>query len=78
MYAKVNESNEVEKKDLISHHDFHKAIALAWINPAKYRAKCTTPVATASSITMDSSLRGESKRARRRSIRLDSSYNHLP
>ena len=81
IYVEVDMSNRVEKRDLISHHAFHRAIALAWINPTEYRGKCTTRIATistrnsskrqsssvstASSITMDSSLERESKRARR-------------
>ena len=28
VYVKVNESNGVEKRDLISHNNFHKSIAL--------------------------------------------------
>ena len=46
MYVNVNESNQSEKIDLISHHKFHKSISLAWINPKKYREKCKTLVAT--------------------------------
>ena len=81
MYVKVKESNGVEKRDLIFHHNFHKAILLAWIYLTKYRAKCTTPidtistrisrkrqyssVSTASLITIDSSLKSKNKSSRR-------------
>ena len=33
MYVNVNMLAGKEKKDLMSHHDFRKSIALAWINP---------------------------------------------
>ena len=46
MYSNVNESNEVEKIDLIYYHSFHISISLAWINPTKYRVKCTKSIAT--------------------------------
>ena len=32
MYIKINVSDGAEKKNLLSHHDFWKAIAFAWIN----------------------------------------------
>ena len=31
IYLKVNEEYGLKKKDLLSHHDFQRAIALAWI-----------------------------------------------
>ena len=31
IYTKVNDSNGVDKRDLISHYDFHKSIFLACI-----------------------------------------------
>ena len=37
MYMKVNmEEYGVAKKDLMTHHDFRKTIALYWIKPADY------------------------------------------
>ena len=37
MYVKVmQEEYGIEKKHLISHHDFREAIALYWINPKEY------------------------------------------
>ena len=35
MYLKVN--NGLQRKDLLSHHDFCKAIAIYWINPEEYK-----------------------------------------
>ncbi len=35
-YLKVNEEEGVPKKQLLSHHDFQKAVALYWINPQQY------------------------------------------
>ena len=37
MYLKVNMYEYgLQRKELLSHHDFRKAIALYWINPDKY------------------------------------------
>ncbi len=36
MYKKVLLGNGVARRQLLSHHDFRKAIAFAWINPAKH------------------------------------------
>ena len=71
MYVKVNQNRYI-KKDLLSHHEFLKAIALAWINPKDYNVDSTIPFkripaslrkwkstgesSAVFSITMDSSL----------------------
>ena len=68
MYMKVNvEEYVIAKRDLITHHDFRKAIALYWINPAEYdqELKAEKPydvkrnissTSTVSSVTVDSSV----------------------
>ena len=35
IYLHVNLENGMKKKDLLSHHDFRKVVALAWINPSE-------------------------------------------
>jgi hypothetical protein len=35
-YKKINKENGVDPSRLLSHHDFRKAIAFAWINPEKH------------------------------------------
>ena len=74
MYMKVNmEEYGVAKKDLMTHHDFRKAIALYWINPAEYdqelKAKKSYDVkrkssstSTVSSVTVDSSVSYSTKK----------------
>ena len=71
MYVKVNmEEYGKKKSELMSHHDFRKAIALYWINPQEYESeiknkasftlkrKCSSSTASSvSSISMDSSIK---------------------
>ena len=76
MYMKVNmEEYGVAKKDLMTHHDFRKAMALYWINPAEYdqelRAKKpydvkrkSSSTSTVSSVTVDSSVSYSTKTIR--------------
>ena len=51
IYVTVHNNNGVEKRYLIFHHNFHKAIAYSWINNTEYRGKLTTTIATISTIT---------------------------
>ena len=39
IYVNVHNNNGVEKRDLIFHHNFHKAIAYSWINNTEYRGE---------------------------------------
>ena len=68
MYIKINVSDGAEKKNLLSHHDFRKAIAFSWINQKEYTAEFAASISptlsrkrkapgassVASSLTMDS------------------------
>jgi hypothetical protein len=44
MYTKVLLLNGVDRKQHLSHHDFRKAIAFAWINPEKHWASPPGPM----------------------------------
>jgi hypothetical protein len=39
MYVKVNEEEGVQKKNMLSHHDYRRAIAVYLINPEEYEAE---------------------------------------
>ena len=51
MYVNINDSNGFENRDLVYHHNFHKAITISWINSTKYRVNCTATISTISKIT---------------------------
>ena len=44
MYIKINVSDGADKKNLLSHHEFRKAIAFAWINQKEYTAEFTASI----------------------------------
>ena len=74
MYMKLNmEEYDVAKKYLMNRHNFRKAIALYWINPAEYDQELMakkpyevkrkiSSTSTVSSVTVDSSVSYSTKK----------------
>ena len=60
VYITVLKQQSVNKKDILSHHDFRKAIALAWIDPKKYYNKNSDRTKTKKS--SDTAMRSTGKR----------------
>jgi hypothetical protein len=68
-YKRINKENGVDPSQLVSHHDFQKAIAFAWINPEKHwsspgRGMKIGKKRKQSPKSGDSSQRGSAKRTR--------------
>ena len=46
IYLHVNLENRIIKKDVLSHNDFRKAVALSWINQIEQDEELPAPVST--------------------------------